>query len=74
MLKIQYQEFVTKLHRLVDDEFELSTKQGDEVFRRLSLALFDIWLENKLRRQKRSVNYNHEMAGPSYCSPGLRYK
>jgi len=74
MLKIQYQEFVTKLHRLVDDEFELSTKQGDEVFRRLSLALFDIWLENKLRRQKRSVNYNHEMASPSYCSPGLRYK
>jgi hypothetical protein len=47
MMRIQYNALVEKLYRLVDEELEMSTNEGDQVFRALSQALFVEFVKNK---------------------------
>lgn len=47
MMKIQYNNLIEKIYRLVDEELELDTDEGREVFIELSQALFREYMKNK---------------------------
>lgn len=51
MLRIQYDRMIKALYKLVDDEFELSTREGTEVFIALSRAMFELHPDVKRLKQ-----------------------
>jgi hypothetical protein len=51
MMRLQYESFIKRLYALIEEEFEISTVEGDKVFRELGLKLFEIYLEKRLKRQ-----------------------
>lgn len=51
MMRIQYEQFVERLYRLIHEEFDIETAEGEKVFRELSLKLFELYLEKRLKRR-----------------------
>lgn len=47
MMRLQYESFLSKLYKLIDDEFELDTTEGAEVFKTLGNTLFDLFMKRK---------------------------
>lgn len=47
MMKIQYNNLVDKLYKLVDEELDIETEEGRAVFIELSQALFHEYMKNK---------------------------
>jgi hypothetical protein len=50
MMRIQYEKLVVRIHKLIDDELEMDTDEGREVFRAMTQALFDVYLSNRKAR------------------------
>lgn len=47
MLRIQYEQFVKRLHVLIGDEFDIETEEAQKVFRELTLKLFQLYIDQK---------------------------
>lgn len=48
MMRLQYDSLIDKIFKLIDDELELDTAEGQDVFRELGRALFAVYVRGKL--------------------------
>jgi hypothetical protein len=47
MMRIQYEEIIQKLYKMIDEELEMDTEEGSRAFRELGNALFQVYLKGK---------------------------
>ena len=47
MMRIQYEELIQKIFKLIDEELEIETEEGDQAFREIGAALFNVYMKGK---------------------------
>jgi hypothetical protein len=55
MMRIQYEKIIEELYRILDEELDIETREGRDVFRAMSLKLFDIYAKQEREKRERKA-------------------
>ena len=47
MMRIQYEDLISKIYRIIDEELEMETEEGSRTFRMLGDALFAVYMKSR---------------------------
>lgn len=56
-MRIQYDIMVKHIFRIVDEEIDLETREGSDVFRILTTALFNYYVPQKIKKITERAEY-----------------